>query len=70
MGVPAIGLQTIFGLGQETTFGTAVAPTRWLEITKESLKLSKNTITSKAIRPGGYHPELSARRKVAARGAS
>src|SRR5688500_13110150 len=69
MGV-AIGQQTVFGIGEETTYGTAVAPTRFYEISSESLALATNKITSNAMRPGGYNPRLSSRRIVSSRAAA
>ena len=44
MTLPAIGQQTVFGLGEESTYGTAVAPTRFHPIISESLKLEKKTL--------------------------
>lgn len=68
MANPAIGLQTRFGLGEESTFGTAVAPTRFYPISDESLELKKNTIESDAMIPGGYNARQASRRVVSSYG--
>lgn len=49
----AIGSNTCFGTGVETTYGTAVALTRWYEFISESLERRNNVLTSNAIRCGG-----------------
>lgn len=38
------------GVGRETTYGTAVAPTRRFEVTSESLKLNVDRVESSALR--------------------
>ena len=40
------------GLGEESTVGTAVTPTRFLEVTDESLKFSIDRVESKSLRTG------------------
>lgn len=55
----AVGLQTVFGIGEETTYGTAVVPSRFLPITEESLELSKEEIEDNSIYPGGYEAKRS-----------
>lgn len=68
MALPAIGLQTVFGIGEESTYGTAVAPTRFYPIASESLALAKHTIESDAMLPGAYNTRLAARRVLSSKG--
>jgi hypothetical protein len=51
------------GFSQETTYGTYVAPTRWLEYTDESLDFNKNIKQGQGLRVGG-RVARSARRVV------
>lgn len=67
MALPGIGLQTVFGFGEESAYGTAVAPTRFLPVYNENLELKKNTVISDAIIPGGYNAQSAARRKQSTR---
>src|SRR5688572_29115153 len=69
MGV-ATGLQSRLAIGEETTYGTAVAPTRAYPLLSESLELQKNIIQSNAMFPGGYHTRAAARRVESSRGAA
>ncbi|MFG2589050.1 phage tail tube protein [Streptomyces sp. NPDC048438] len=43
------GLGAQIGIAPETTYGTYVAPTKFVELTKESLQLKKTTATSQGI---------------------
>lgn len=69
MGV-AVGQQTVFGLVEETTYGAAAVPSRFHEISQESLALSLNKIRSNAMRPGGYNPRLGSREVISSRSAA
>jgi hypothetical protein len=40
-GVPYLGYQSAFGIAQETTFGTFVTSTTWVEFNSESLKMTR-----------------------------
>lgn len=55
------GLGAQLGIAAESTYGTFVAPTRFIEITKESLVLKKTTAQSAGIAAGRLLP-LSSRR--------
>ncbi|MEU0716840.1 phage tail tube protein [Streptomyces lavendulocolor] len=46
------GLGAQIGLAAESSYGTFVAPTRFIEFTKESLQLKKTTATSSGIAAG------------------
>jgi hypothetical protein len=63
------GLGAQLGIAAETIYGTFVAPTRFLEFTKESLVLKKTTAQSAGIAPGRLLA-LSSRRVVTRREAS
>ncbi|MEU2062905.1 phage tail tube protein [Streptomyces sp. NPDC013455] len=63
------GLGAQLGIAAETTYGTFVAPTKFLEFTKESLVLKKTTAQSSGIAAGRLMP-LSSRRVVTRREAS
>lgn len=60
------GLGAQLGIAPETTYGTYVAPTKFIEFTKESLALKKTTAQSSGIAAGRLLP-LSARRVVTRR---
>lgn len=49
------GLAGYLGIGKETTWGTAVAPSRWREFTSESLEAKNKTIQSEGIDAGVLH---------------
>lgn len=51
------------GMATESTFGTAVTPTRWLEFVDESLQWNKNVVQGAGLRVGG-RVARSARRVV------
>ncbi|MGW0032125.1 phage tail tube protein [Streptomyces sp. NPDC003314] len=63
------GLGAQLGIAAETTYGTFVAPTRFIEFTKESLQLKKTTATSSGIAAGRLMA-LASRRVVTQREAS
>ncbi|MHB9862189.1 phage tail tube protein [Streptomyces sp. YIM S03343] len=63
------GLGAQLGIAAETTYGTYVAPAKFIEFTKESLVLKKTTATSAGIAAGRLLP-LSARRVLTRREAS
>lgn len=63
------GLGAQLGIAAESTYGTFVAPTRFVEFTKESLVLKKTTAQSAGIAAGRLLP-LSSRRVVTQRQAS
>lgn len=63
------GLGAQLGISAETTYGTFVAPTKFIEFTKESLLLKKTTAQSAGIAAGRLVP-LSSRRVVTQRQAS
>ncbi|MFF9898502.1 phage tail tube protein [Streptomyces longispororuber] len=60
------GLGAQMGISAETTYGTFVAPTRFVEFTKESLVLKKTTAQSAGIAAGRLLP-LADRRVVTQR---
>ncbi|MEU1122129.1 phage tail tube protein [Streptomyces sp. NPDC005899] len=63
------GLGAQVGIAAETTYGTFVAPAKFIEFTKESLQLKKTTAQSAGIAAGRLVP-LSSRRVVTQRQAS
>lgn len=63
------GLGAQIGIAPEVTYGTFVAPTQFIEFTKESLALKKTTAQSAGIAAGRLLP-LSSRRVVTQRQAS
>ncbi|WP_063735623.1 phage tail tube protein [Streptomyces sp. RTd22] len=60
------GLGAQIGIAPETTYGTYVAPTKFIEFTKESVKLKKTTAQSAGIASGRL-VALSSRRVVTQR---
>ena len=42
------------GFGVESTYGTAVTPTRWLEFTDEALTYTPNKVQGEGLRVGSY----------------
>lgn len=48
------GLGSSFGFAPEVTYGTYVAPTRWVETSKPSLSKVKNTVQGGAMAAGRY----------------
>ncbi|GKQ34594.1 phage tail tube protein [Streptomyces sp. A012304] len=60
------GLGAQLGIAAESTYGTFVAPTKFIEFTKESLALKKTTAQSAGIAAGRLLP-LSARRVLTRR---
>ena len=56
------GLGATWGLGQETTVGTAVTPTRFLPVNSDKVVGSKKTVQSEALHSGLF--ELGARRRL------
>src|SRR5437773_11139235 len=63
----AVGLQTIFGTGEETTYGTPVAPDRAYELMNEGLDRDNLVITSRGLRGGTRNLQRGSRRVVAGR---
>src|SRR4051794_13964428 len=63
------GLGAQVGIAPEVTYGTYVAPTKFVEFTKESLALQKTTAQSAGIAAGRL-VALSSRRVVTQRQAS
>ncbi|MEE4493581.1 phage tail tube protein [Streptomyces sp. BE230] len=63
------GLGAQVGIAAEATYGTYVAPTKFVEFTKESLQLKKVTAQSAGIAAGRLMP-LSSRRVVTQRSAA
>ncbi|MFG2670852.1 phage tail tube protein [Streptomyces sp. NPDC048445] len=63
------GLGAQIGIAAETTYGTYVAPTKFVEFTKESIVLKKTTAQSAGIAAGRLLP-LSSRRVVTQRQAA
>ncbi|MFD7616570.1 phage tail tube protein [Streptomyces sp. NPDC059802] len=63
------GLGAQIGIAAESTYGTYVAPTKFIEFTKEGLQLKKTTAQSAGIAAGRLLP-LSSRRVVTQRQAS
>jgi hypothetical protein len=55
------GLGASLGFGAESTVGTAVTPTSWVEFNSESLKLTKNAVQGQGLRGGGLYPRSSRR---------
>ena len=47
------GLSAQFGIVDEVTHGTYVAPTRFYEFVKEDLKMDQARLEAKGIRTGG-----------------
>ena len=48
---PAVGAKGFIGFGPETTWGTPVSPTRFIEFLSESLKRNQSGVTSNGIQP-------------------
>jgi hypothetical protein len=67
---PAIGSQTVFGVGEEADFGVAVAPNRYHTVSSAPIKQQKNIIESDTFLPGAYNSRLADRRVVSSRGVS
>jgi hypothetical protein len=63
------GLGAQLGISAESTYGTFVAPTKFIEFTKEGLQLKKTTAQSAGIAAGRLLP-LSSRRVVTQREAA
>lgn len=57
----ASGLGSSLGVGVESTTGTAVSLTRWLEYNSESLHLEKNIVQGAGLRGGGLYARSSRR---------
>src|SRR5689334_15475173 len=53
------GLGTSLGIAQETTPGTAVAPTRWLDVRGETLHSSPVTLNGGGLRGGTLYARSS-----------
>lgn len=61
MGI-AVGTQTALGIGAESTYGTAVAPTAWFPILDESIDYTPEDIVSEGMRYGASYFREAARR--------
>jgi hypothetical protein len=61
-----VGLLTTFGCAEEVTYGTAITPDRWFEITGEGLERENTTLQSNGLRSGAIHSRRSSRRVVSA----
>ena len=48
---PAVGAKGFIGFGPETTWGTAVTPTRYIEFLSEGLKRNQSGVVSNGIQP-------------------
>lgn len=57
----ASGLGSSLGIGVETTTGTAVSLTRWLEYNSESLHLEKGILQGQGLRGSGLYPRNARR---------
>lgn len=64
MADPGSGLSGYLGVGEEATFGTAVAPTRYFEYLSESLDLTPGIVTGSGIRKGSRTQRADRRRQV------
>jgi len=64
----ALGLRTLFGYGDESTWGTAAAVTRRLEIVSESLAVTTNILESQGI-SGSFTARRGARRVISSESA-
>jgi hypothetical protein len=51
MAGPGVGAKGFIGFGPETTWGTAVTPTRYIEFLSESLKRNQSGVVSNGIQP-------------------
>lgn len=60
----AVGLQTVFGTAEETTYGTAVTVDRFYEILNENLERRQKTLQSNGLRGGARNLRRGSRRKV------
>lgn len=60
----AVGLQTVFGTGVESTYGTPVVADRWYEILSESLRRQQNVVASNGIRAGTRNLRRGSRRAL------
>jgi hypothetical protein len=63
---PAVGAKGFIGFGPETTWGTPVAPTRYIEFLSESLKRNQSGVVSNGIQP--YRGATSYKRTTIAPG--
>ncbi len=64
-----VGLLTTFGCAEEVTYGTAVTPDRWYEITSETLERKNTILRSNGLRSGAIHTRRSSRRVISAQAA-
>jgi len=62
------GLDVQVGFGEESTWGTRVAPTRFLEILNESVKLDLQRVQSQGLRSGRRFPRKRYNNKKGAAG--
>ncbi len=65
----AVGQQTVVGFAAESTWGTPVTVTRFLDILSESLELSPETIQSEGLRGGTRNARTGSRRSRSTRSA-
>lgn len=64
---PAVGLQTVFGTAEESTFGTAVTVDRFHEILNEGLERKNIVIQSQGLRGGARNLRRGSRRVLSGR---
>ncbi len=60
MAIPS-GLSGSIGIATESTQGTAITPTHFLEFNSESMKMMKKTVTGVGLRAGGLYQRTSRR---------
>ncbi|MGH9225703.1 MAG: phage tail tube protein [Acidimicrobiales bacterium] len=58
----ATGLVSALGFAEETVYGTAVAPSRWMEFLSESIELRPVTLQSNGLRAGALNLRRGSRR--------
>lgn len=60
----AIGKQTVFMLGEETTYGVAVTPTRAVPISEEGIERKNRYVEDPDMFPGGFQARRSQQREL------
>lgn len=60
----AFGLNTWLALGEEVTYGTPVARTRWIEITEESIEGKQSIISKPALRNVSQSDRVQGKKEV------
>lgn len=69
MAGPAVGLNTAFGIAQESTYGTPVVVSRFYEILSESLERRNRTLVSNGLRAQTRNLRRGTRRVISGRDA-